>query len=160
MGATDAPLRPIARTEQRWFVGAHANVGGGYFSDPLAQIPFKWLKQKATTLGLTFKDEFAMETGAATAAIADSYAAFLKGWYRPMRLGLRYYRPIDVPPPEEGKDVKIINETIDSSVFARWRAETSYRPPGLASWAKAKAVDLVQIQNSVGADDPRVAVAD
>ena len=35
-GATDAKPRAIERTEQRWFVGAHANVGGGCFDDPLA----------------------------------------------------------------------------------------------------------------------------
>lgn len=42
-GATGATPRPMERTEQRWFVGAHANVGGGCFDDPLAQLPFKWL---------------------------------------------------------------------------------------------------------------------
>ena len=31
--ATSARPRPIERTEQRWFVGAHANVGGGFFDD-------------------------------------------------------------------------------------------------------------------------------
>jgi uncharacterized protein (DUF2235 family) len=42
-GATSAKPRPIERTEQRWFIGAHANVGGGCFNDPLAQLPFNWL---------------------------------------------------------------------------------------------------------------------
>jgi hypothetical protein len=34
---TDLRATPIERTEQRWFIGAHANVGGGCFDDPLAQ---------------------------------------------------------------------------------------------------------------------------
>jgi hypothetical protein len=101
-----------------------------------------------------------MEDNLPTARISDSFAAFLGGWYRPLMLWMRYYRPIGVPPREEGEGVKNINETIDSSVFVRWRADRSYRPPGLASWAKAKSIDPAQIQSSVRADDPRVAVAD
>jgi uncharacterized protein (DUF2235 family) len=42
-GAPNATPRPVARTEQRWFAGAHANVGGGCFDDSLAQLPFRWL---------------------------------------------------------------------------------------------------------------------
>jgi uncharacterized protein (DUF2235 family) len=46
IGALDAPPRPIERTEQRWFIGAHANVGGGCFDDPLAQLPFERLQRR------------------------------------------------------------------------------------------------------------------
>jgi len=50
---TDAPPpRPLGEVEQRWFVGAHANVGGGYSSDILAQPPLQWLMGKAAGLGL------------------------------------------------------------------------------------------------------------
>jgi uncharacterized protein (DUF2235 family) len=159
-GATDAKPRPIDRTEQRWFVGAHANVGGGCFSDPLAQLPFRWLERKARTVGLTFMDNFATEENTAAAPISDSFAEFLKGWYPLLRLWMRYHRPIGVPPRDEGPGVTAINETIDSSVFARWRADPRYRPPGLLSWAKTKRVDPANITRSVRADDPGVAVAD
>jgi len=37
-GKTGAADRTIDKVEQRWFVGAHANVGGGHASDPLAQL--------------------------------------------------------------------------------------------------------------------------
>ena len=40
------------RIEQRWFVGAHSNVGGGYQSNPLAQEPLKWLLEGARSAGL------------------------------------------------------------------------------------------------------------
>jgi hypothetical protein len=33
------PSRTFSQVEQRWFVGAHANVGGGCQNDPLAQLP-------------------------------------------------------------------------------------------------------------------------
>lgn len=135
-GATAAKPRAIERTEQRWFVGAHANVGGGCFDDPLAQIPLKWLVRKAATLGLAFKNEFATEPNAAMAPISDSFAEFAWGLYRALRLWIPYHRPIGVPPKAEGEGVKNINETIDSSVFDRWRADPSYRPPSLSNWGE------------------------
>jgi uncharacterized protein (DUF2235 family) len=159
-GALNAKPRPMERTEQRWFVGAHANVGGGCFDDALAQLPFKWIERKAASLGLAFNGAGEAGDSTAVAPISDSYAEFMHGWYRPLTLWQRYCRPIDVPPPEEGAGVKIINETIDSSVFARWRADSSYRPPGLDKWAKAKGVDLATITNSIRANDATVAVAD
>jgi uncharacterized protein (DUF2235 family) len=159
-GATGAKPRPIERTEQRWFVGAHANVGGGYFDDPLAQLPFKWLESNAATLGLTFKDGFAAEQNAATAPISDSYSTFMWGLYRLFTLGRVYHRPIGVPPKDEGEGVSNINETIDVSVFDRWRADPTYRPPQLAAWAKQKNVDLGKVTGSVRADNPAVVVAD
>jgi uncharacterized protein (DUF2235 family) len=160
MGATTAKPRPIERTEQRWFVGAHANVGGGCFNDPLAQLPFRWLERKATKLRLAFNDEFTPEADAATAPISDSFAEFAKGLYRPFKLWRRYHRPIGVPPIHEGEGVTTINETIDSSVFIRWRSDQRYRPRSLRSWAKTKGVDPAKIINSVRADNPNVAAGD
>jgi uncharacterized protein (DUF2235 family) len=157
MGATAAPPRPLERTEQRWFIGAHANVGGGCFSDPLAELPLKWLESKAAALGLGFKDDFPVDHDAAMGRISDSYAEFAGGLYRLFTFGRRYQRPIGVPPASEGPGVSNINETIDASVFARWQGDKTYRPPALASWAKAKNVDLDTIKAAVRADDPSVA---
>jgi len=53
-----------------------------------------------------------------------------------------------------------VNETIDQSVFERWRAVPTYRPPNLADWAARKKVDLAKLSNSVRADDPAVAAPD
>jgi len=160
MGATSAKPRPIERTEQRWFVGAHANVGGGCFNDPLAQFPFKWIERKASALGLAFTHEFPMEADAGTGAISDSFKEFLKGWYPLLRLGFRYYREIGVPPEDEGPGIKNINETIDSSVFNRWRSDKGYRPPSLQGWAKRVGIDPAIITNSVRVDDLSVSVAE
>jgi len=159
MGATNAPPREIGRTEQRWFVGAHANVGGGCFDDPLAQSPLKWLARKAATLGLTFNDS-GPETNAIKGPISDSYGEFLYGGYRFLTLGRRYYRPINTPPSDEGEGVKIINETMDASVFKRWQSDQNYRPPALDTWAKSKKVDLAAAKTSVRCDDPTIAVPD
>ena len=159
-GATGAKPRPIERTEQRWFIGAHANVGGGYFNDPLPQFPFRWLAHKAQSLGLCFRDGFAVDHAAATAPVADSYATFMWGLYRLYTLNRPYYRPVGVPPKKEGDGVVNINETIDASVFERWRADQSYRPPGLLNWAKLRGINPATIFSSVRTDEPKVAVAD
>jgi uncharacterized protein (DUF2235 family) len=159
-GATNAAHRPVERTEQRWFVGAHANVGGGYFDDPLPQLPFKWLERKAANLGLTFRGDFDVDPAVKTAKVSDSYAEFMWGLYRLYTLDRRYYRPIGVPPGSEGDGVININETIDASVFERWRDDAAYRPPGLQNWATAKSVDPATITASVRTDNPGVVVAD
>jgi uncharacterized protein (DUF2235 family) len=46
-----AQPRPLSAVEQRWFVGAHANVGGGYETDLLAQVPLRWMMKKAESQG-------------------------------------------------------------------------------------------------------------
>jgi hypothetical protein len=72
-----------------------------------------------------------------TVRFSDSYAEFLRGFYRPLTFWQRYYRPINVPPPEEG-NVKTINDTIDVSVFDRWRANSAYRARSLGGWDTIK----------------------
>ena len=45
------------RLVQVWFVGMHANVGGGYPDDSLAFVPLFWIFEQARKRGLAFKDE-------------------------------------------------------------------------------------------------------
>ena len=40
---------------QRWFPGAHANVGGGYEGDHLPEPPMAWIAGRAMDVGLEFK---------------------------------------------------------------------------------------------------------
>lgn len=40
------------RIEQVWFAGAHADVGGGYVTRALADIPLVWMAEKAESDGL------------------------------------------------------------------------------------------------------------
>jgi hypothetical protein len=60
---------------------------------------------------------------------------------------------------EDGSRIKL-NETIDASVFERWRADPTYRPANLVEWTQLKKVDPAQLQTSVRANDPRVVVPD
>ena len=89
--------------EQRWFVGAHANIGGGYLHDALSIRPLEWMQKTAKALGLQFDydpcrvrdhEEFL------AAPIADSWSEFLWGSYAKLRTvthvprARRFYRPI------------------------------------------------------------------
>lgn len=157
--AVVAAPRPLSGVEQRWFVGAHANVGGGYETDLLAQAPLRWMMKKAESQGLSFRSEVELDGDTVTAPIADSYGSFGYGLYHIVSSPL--YRTIGREPDirDDGSHVNV-NETVDASVFARWRRDPTYRPANLIEWAQRKNVDPAQLQTSVRADDPRAKVPD
>ena len=157
--AVIAKPRTLSSIEQRWFVGAHANVGGGYQTDLLAQAPLRWMMKKAEALGLSFRSEVNLDGDALKAPIADSYKSFGYGLYALVSSPL--YRTIGREPNvrEDGSHINV-NETIDASVFERWRADPTYRPANLAEWGQRKKVDPAQLQNFRAGDDPRVDVPD
>jgi len=157
--APTPPPRPLSGVEQRWFVGAHANVGGGYEGDLLAQAPLRWMMQKAALHGLSFRSEVALDGNSLKAPIIDSYQSFGGGLYR--FFSRAFYRSIGREPDvrDDGTHTNV-NETIDASVFERWRADPTYRPRNLVEWAQRKKVDPAQLQTSVRANDPSVAVPD
>lgn len=146
------PRRRLDQVEQRWFAGAHANVGGGYPSDILAQAPLKWIMDKAAQHGLAFRPGFSMDPPAPKAEIADSYAAFGP---RLLRLfNPRFHRPVGAA-PAVGSELTTwrINETIDGSVFARWRDNPDYRPPNLKEWIERMRVDPARVSGALKAED-------
>jgi hypothetical protein len=139
------------KVEQRWFPGAHANVGGGYQDDLLPDPPLKWIAECATdpSVGLEFTDAFKMKLGQVPACSAalpqdfqlrgdeylspvrDSYGEFLHGAYRFFRslvLKGRYHRRMMV----DG-----IAETIDQTAHMKWSADPRYRPMNLANAGRA-----------------------
>jgi uncharacterized protein (DUF2235 family) len=155
-GDTYAP-RPLDHVEQRWFVGAHANVGGGYENDLLPQIPLKWLMNKSIAHGLVFNDEVEVDGNENTCAVRDSYAEMAGGVYKALTFGNAFYRPIGAEPIDTGDAMTTtINETIDASVFDRWRADAAYRPKNLSDWASRQNVDPSTLNQSVRADDKTV----
>jgi uncharacterized protein (DUF2235 family) len=129
--------------EQRWFPGAHANVGGGYRDDLLPDLPLKWITQMSVKHGLEFTDQQQMALGKLCAKcelpqdfelrgdeylspVRDSYGEFLGGTYRVLRtisFRGRYYRPMLT----QG-----VNETIDESAHMKWSADPRYRPSNFA----------------------------
>jgi len=148
-GGPEPKLEPYQTLEQRWFVGAHCNVGGGYKNDVLAQIPLAWMLEKATAAGLRFKRELTLKGDEHLGEPVDSYARFLGGLYRVVKFGRRHYRTIArprVPTKKRPGWSYSINETIDASVFDRWRSIPSYRPRNLAEWAKRHNVKLEDLK--------------
>jgi hypothetical protein len=103
--------------EQRWFVGAHCDVGGGYADRRLADLPLRWMQDKAGALGLGLTP---VPLGAENyrGQFTDSYSAFLKGVYAKKKP--RHYRSI-------GKS-QFGNEVVDESVQQRRKADRSYEP--------------------------------
>ena len=153
------PPRKLDAVEQRWFVGAHANVGGGYEDDLLAEVPLCWLVSKATGHGLEFKHSVVIDGNVNACAIHDSYAEMAHGVYKAVTFGKQHYRPIGAEPVDTGDAViTTINETIDGSVFDRWRNDETYRPKNLSEWAGRRSVDPSKLNQSVRADDATAVV--
>lgn len=117
--------------EQRWFIGAHANVGGGYGDDPLAELPLAWMLEKAAKAGLKVV-QHKPSANAWQTRPHDSFSSFLGGGYGAFRRILhagdgRHYRAFDTGQKGE----RAVGVTIDPSVWARWSFESGYRPPTL-----------------------------
>lgn len=64
--------------EQRWFIGAHSNVGGGYSPDLLCNPPCLWIQQMATRHGLEFFSPWPTSPSDYDAPPRNSYDEFVK----------------------------------------------------------------------------------
>ena len=109
--------KPDQTLEQRWFIGAHSDVGGGYEDRKLSDLTLRWMQEKAIALGLDLK---LVEPGADyyRAPYRDSYTEFLKGEY--VKLFPRYFRSL--------RTTLFGNELIDESVIKRRQDDPDYKP--------------------------------
>jgi len=139
--------------EQRWFTGAHCNVGGGYRNDLLPQRPLAWIQEKACACGLAFRSNADVTDEDLATQPRDSYAEFLDGIWRFLTFGKRYERWVMADPVMKDAHWKgtkriddgwmeTVNERIDLSVFERCKRDDNYRPPNLIEWAKRKGLNL------------------
>lgn len=124
--------------EQRWFIGAHANVGGGYDSkNLLADIPLQWIMEKASNAGLKL-DQFNAASGAWKTNPRDSFGEFLNGAYALFR---------KITKPGDGRHFRsfskgingelAVNVSVDPSVWMRWEDPNfKYRPRTLTDAEK------------------------
>lgn len=141
------PFQPWAgNLEQRWFAGAHTDVGGRSPESRLARIPARWMQERAHDCGLVFTSDIVTTKEDVTAPIQDSFHDFLGGLYSVFHLGKRFERVIGHPPRAttvrgtEGFSVSL-NEVVDASVTDRWRDDPGYRPKNLLDWAARRGVD-------------------
>jgi len=105
--------------EQRWFIGAHSNVGGGYHDDPPPNMPLRWIQTKAEFCGLKLSEKVKVGSEDHLAKINDSFAEFMFGTYKWFKR--QYFRSFGTG----------ANESVDESVWLRWTAEQNYRPTSL-----------------------------
>lgn len=119
--------------EQRWFVGAHGDVGGGYrhdgagrVPDPLPDLPLAWLQRKALGAGLACRAP-PVAPDASAGVPRNSYAEFMLGLYK------IFHRPFD---RTFGTGV---NETIDISVWQHAQAVARYPSPTLRAALTSRA---------------------
>ncbi|MCB1920487.1 MAG: DUF2235 domain-containing protein [Candidatus Competibacteraceae bacterium] len=121
-----------ANMEQRWFPGAHANIGGGYEDDLLPDLSLKWMLEKACDCGLYLgerngialkpDDVLPLDQGEFRSPVRDSYQEFAGGIYSVLTLGQRHYRKIG----------NHLGERVDASAFRKWEEDPGYRPYNLA----------------------------
>lgn len=176
-----AGQRPGENIKQRWFIGAHTNIGGGCSDNALAQFPLKWMMDRCAELGLVFRQvkpelEDAVEKciplhpGPKDAKgksipgnVGDSFSEFMGGIWRYALRNKPNYRWI-APPLEfqHGQAVKS-NEEVDPSVEKIIRADRDwakgkpgqrkYQPPNLwAFWNLPKDDD----KKSPGTEDKKI----
>jgi uncharacterized protein (DUF2235 family) len=117
----DPPEKPEQTVEQRWFVGAHSDVGGGYPDRRLSDLTLRWMQDRAAAVGLgltpvTLGDDNFGGT------LTDSYSQFLDGVYA--KIHPRYVRPV--------LTTSFGGEILDSSIERRRRAGAlAYQPTNL-----------------------------
>jgi hypothetical protein len=112
--------KPNQSVEQRWFLGSHGNVGGGYADRRLSDLALTWMQGKAAGAGVAIDPAAIPAVGAANqlAPIEDSYQKFLDGLYA--RTHPTYLRPMNLAAGS--------TQAIDASVLGRQAADPEYNP--------------------------------
>jgi hypothetical protein len=114
------------RLTQVWFVGAHANVGGGYPDDALSFVPLRWMIAEAIKKGLHFNP-------LAVAAIEVKLSPYGRIYNARAGLGAYYrYDPRRLDPPRDHQGACIPQPKIHETVVWRIAMGTdSYAPLSL-----------------------------
>jgi uncharacterized protein (DUF2235 family) len=110
-------VKPEQSLQQRWFLGAHCDVGGGYEDRRLSDLTLRWMQDNAAAAGLAL-DLVTVGADNYRGAFTDSYAEFLQGVYA--KKNPRYYRAIGA--------TQFGNETVHESVQSRRREDRDYEP--------------------------------
>jgi uncharacterized protein (DUF2235 family) len=161
------------RIEQVWFAGAHADVGGGYVTRELANIPLIWMARKAEGEGLALDwsclpDPRGLNSKAATHNSSAGY--FLKDRLLPTYreilerpFAVSFYERLYAPLDSAGKPLTTINQKIHRSVierFAKSAPVCSIDSDGTCTETKYLPANLSPIFETSGALKSGVPIAD
>ena len=110
---------PRAGVEETWFVGAHADVGGGYpdAESRLSDEALGWMIGKLKHIGVAFVDP-------------------LQPPPQPRTLGQAIHTPWkDFPFDQLAQSPRAVNrtDTVHASVVARWIGDAGYRPESMGT---------------------------
>lgn len=134
------PDRPADQElEQVWFSGVHCNIGGGYASSELSNIPLVWMMEHARRHGLELNQDPEVVEGPSSpstltalgliAGLLNLTNAFAK--LDESRKGL--YKLIEPVSRSIGTGYPA-SEFASSSARQRVAVDKSYRPPGLTAY--------------------------
>ena len=147
---------------QRWFCGVHANIGGGYIHDGLANLPYQWMVDEAEAYGLKIDREF-----------SGKYRAFAQDKLYDSRT--KIYRIAEFLRRASGKGARRLtdlpvsaNLRLDKSVITRLHANsyenssefkrmTHYRPENLFSLLRKNRANLTEFIGQTGSK-PRIPI--
>jgi hypothetical protein len=150
------------KIEQRWFVGAHSNIGGGYDDNVLAQFTLAWMLKQCRDLGLVLRapatsqadplippalnlclplllpekrNDYLSDT---PPRVRDSFAEIAHGIWKHVIRSKPEYRRIGPPKQmDNGEPSESVKEFVDPSVWqllaADQKSAKPYNPPNL--WA-------------------------
>jgi uncharacterized protein (DUF2235 family) len=122
------PFEAHQTVKQRWFAGVHTNIGGGYDKDGLANVALRWMVNEAKALKLDVDSDFL----APYRPYAGDELRNSMTWK--YRLFGSYARPICQLSPD--------TESVDRSVYARYRDDKTYRPKNLVDLIKRQNLDI------------------
>jgi uncharacterized protein (DUF2235 family) len=113
---------PAQTVRQVWFAGVHSDVGGGYPDASLAELPLRWMADRARACGLVLKTgQPVVDAGNPSGLMHDSMTRF----YRLLGPFDRELKTRDGIP---------VDASVASCVKARCERDGAYRPPGLSAW--------------------------
>ncbi len=113
-----SPPRSGQTIEQRWFAGAHGDLGGTYPDRDLADFALAWLQRHSIEKGLAIETRTVPLKPNALSPIHDSFSecfGSFRKWFHS-----RFYRPV----MQTGTDT----EVLDGSVHTRLLHTPHYRP--------------------------------
>jgi uncharacterized protein (DUF2235 family) len=139
------PQAKNQRLEQVWFAGVHSNVGGGYPSTKLSDIPLAWICEKAKECGLAVgtiqmspdSKEKPEESWKGLYCFTPRLFRDINKAQKPDQWWKGFYNLIRRPfrrdnKPEEKKGPTL--EKLHPSVIEKYQNDPSYRPRNLVNY--------------------------